>query len=463
MRIHKYSTVGFAVLVAACAGFPRSAGAGTTIPKEEFAARRAVVMKTIGQGIAVIRGAETLASYSRFRQSNDFFYLTGVDVPEASLLLDGKKKTTTLFLPAANRPVEMAEGKRLSPGPEAAAATGIEDVRSASELPAALDKALAGRSGAKKSKDSPGRAIWTPLDGEETFQVSPDSLALQKSVRRSDHFDNRPSREEFFCEQLEKQYPGWPIENLCPKLHEMRHVKSAAEIAAMRRACEITTNGLSEAIRACAPGRFEYELQGIAEGAFLREGAFGAAYMAIVGSGPNSVVIHYADCSRRMEAGEVVVMDFAAEFDYYAADVTRTFPVSGRFSPRQKEVYDVVLKAQAAGIAACKPGSSLLEVNAAARKVIDEAGFGKYWRHAVSHWIGMAVHDVGDYGSKLEPGMVFSVEPGVYIPEESLGVRIEDVVAITADGCEILSASMPKAVADVEALFPATSREASDR
>jgi Xaa-Pro aminopeptidase len=429
--------------------------AGPIFSKEEFAGRRAAVLQRIGNGVAVVRGAETPGSWSRFRQNNDFYYLTGVEVPEACLLMDGESKRVALFLPSSNPAAERIDGKRLSPGPEAAKVTGIEDVRPSAEFVKALDAILSGRTGEPPAEGKPGRAIWTPLDAEETFQVTLDSWAQLRRERKRDPFDDRPSRPEFFASVLAEKYPAWPVENLCRILHEMRLVKSPAEIAAMRRACEITAKGLTEAIRACAPGVFEYELAAVAEGVFLRERAFGPAYRAIVGSGPHSVIIHCEDTSRRMEAGDIVVMDFGAEFDYYAADVTRTFPVSGRFSPRQKEVYEVVLRAQRAALAACMPGSSLQRVNDAARKVIDEAGLGQHWLHPVSHWIGMGVHDVGGRVDSLRPGMVFTVEPGVYIVEEDLGVRIEDVVAITAGGCEILSASMPKTIAEIEALFPA--------
>jgi Xaa-Pro aminopeptidase len=418
----------------------------------ELATRRADVLEAIGPGVAVVRGAEIPGSWTRFRQSNDFLYLTGIEVPEAALILDGKTKKALLFLPPRNAMREWTEGKKLGPGADATAASGIDDVRSNAEFAKALDEILSGGPGANPSDGSRARAIWTPLDPEETFQVTLDSWADLRAERKRDPFDDRPSREEFFAKVLNDKYPAWPVENLSRVVHARRVRKSPAEIAAMRRACEITATGLAEAIRSCAPGRFEYELAGIAEGAFLREGAYGAAYEPIVGSGPNSCVIHYSDCTRRMEDGEIVVMDFAAEYRNYAADVTRTFPVGAKFSPRQREVYEIVLRAQAAAIAACKPGATVSEVNAAARRVVDDAKLGKWWRHGTSHLIGMGVHDVGAFPAKLEPGVALTIEPGVYVDDEHLGVRIEDVAVVTETGCEILSSSMPKTVAEIEAL-----------
>ncbi|MBI1851563.1 MAG: aminopeptidase P N-terminal domain-containing protein [Planctomycetes bacterium] len=431
--------------------------AGPMFTNQEFAGRRAAVFEKIGKGVAIVRGAELPGAWYRFRQSNDFFYLTGVESPEAVLLLDGKSKKTTLFLLPKNPMTESVEGARLSAGPEAEAATGIDDVRPANDFPKALDEILSGRSGEKPSGGDAGRAIWTTLDAEETYLVTLDSWADLRAQRKRDPFDDRPSREDFFAKVLKEKYPAWPVENLSPVLHTMRVRKSPAEVAAMRRACEITAVGLTEAIRACAPGRFEYEIAGIATGAFLREGAYGPAYEPIVGSGPNSCIIHYSDDHRRMEAGDIVVMDYAAEFSNYAADVTRTFPVSSRFTPRQREIYELVLRAQTAALAACKPGATVGEVNGAAKKIVDEAKLGKHWRHGTSHLIGMGVHDVGNFPQKLEPGVALTVEPGVYIGDESLGVRIEDVVVITETGYDLLSASMPKTVAEIEALRGATS------
>jgi Xaa-Pro aminopeptidase len=189
---------------------------------------------------------------------------------------------------------------------------------------------------------------------------------------------------------------------------------------------------------------FEYQLQAVMEYVFRRDGAKRTGFSSIVGSGPNSCVLHYRDSTRRMEEGDLVVVDVGAEVQYYTADVTRTFPVSGKFTPRQREIYEIVLQAQEEAIAAVRPGSTMGEVHRKARQVIDKAGYGRYFLHSTSHWLGMDVHDVGGRGGKLEPGMILTVEPGIYIPEERIGVRIEDDLLVTEEGHLRLSAPLPR-------------------
>jgi Xaa-Pro aminopeptidase len=210
-----------------------------------------------------------------------------------------------------------------------------------------------------------------------------------------------------------------------------------------------------ESMAAVAPGAWEFEPQGLLEGAFLRLGAERPGFASIVGSGPNSVTLHYNANRRQMQAGDLLVMDVGAKWRYYTADVTRTVPVSGRFSPRQREVYQVVLDAQTAAAEAAKPGVTMRELDAIARAVIDERGFGpgrKYFKHGLGHWIGLHVHDVGDYGP-IEPGMLFTIEPGIYIAEENLGVRIEDDYLMTESGAVKLSTGFPSDPDAIESLL----------
>jgi Xaa-Pro aminopeptidase len=205
--------------------------------------------------------------------------------------------------------------------------------------------------------------------------------------------------------------------------------------------------------RRMGPGLFEYQLAATTSYVMLERGCEGNAYDPIVASGPDATVLHYSENSRLMQAGELVLMDVGSECAGYATDITRTVPVSGRFTPRQRELYDAVLGAQKAALAAVKPGATLPQINQIARDYLDSHGrLGQYLNHRVSHGVGLEVHDVPSATSlePLEPGMVITVEPGLYIPEEKIGIRIEDTLVVTADGARVLSAALPKEPEEIE-------------
>jgi Xaa-Pro aminopeptidase len=242
-------------------------------------------------------------------------------------------------------------------------------------------------------------------------------------------------------------------------------VKAETEVALLRKAIDITMEAHREAAGVIAPGVFEYEVEGVLEYTFRRNGAERPAFPSIVGSGPFTTILHYDRNDRQMMDGDLVVVDIGAEYSGYAADVTRTYPVSGRFTDRQREIYQIVLDAQKAALERVRPGVAIggpNGVHAAAARVIAEAGYAEYFIHGTSHYLGLYVHDVGSSGRPLEAGMVLTVEPGIYLPEEGLGVRIEDDVLVTADGCKNLSAGLPRSSADVEA-WMASQREAGPR
>ncbi|MFQ5770634.1 MAG: M24B family metallopeptidase, partial [bacterium] len=215
-----------------------------------------------------------------------------------------------------------------------------------------------------------------------------------------------------------------------------------------------------EAMRSVKPGLYEYQLEAISEYVFKRGGSEYPAFPSIVGSGPNSIVLHYSENRRKMENGDLVVIDIGAEYHGYAADVTRTIPVNGKFTGEQKRIYEIILRAQKQAITAIKPGVPFRDIHKVAKKTIEEAGYGKYFSHGTSHYLGLDAHDVGDYGA-LQPGMVITVEPGIYIPEGSdldkaywnIGIRIEDDVLVTEDGYKILSDKAPKEIDDIEKLM----------
>jgi len=231
----------------------------------------------------------------------------------------------------------------------------------------------------------------------------------------------------------------------------LRQVKSPTEVALLEKAIQMTLKGHQAAARTIAPGVMEFEVEAALEYEFRRNGAERPGFPSIVGSGPFSTVLHYDKSERRMEAGEVVVVDVGAEYAGYSADVTRTYPVSGKFSSRQREIYQIVLEAQKNAISKIKPGVRISDIHQAAMSHIRSKGFEKYFIHGTSHHIGLEVHDVGDTSRPLEPNMVITVEPGIYIPEEQLGIRIEDDVLVTPQGHRLLS-PFPREIAEIEAL-----------
>ncbi|MCI0340663.1 MAG: Xaa-Pro peptidase family protein [Planctomycetales bacterium] len=412
--------------------------------KAEFAARRERVLKTLGeeQAVLILRGnAEAdIAAHQSWRQSSDFYYLAGHDEAGAALVLNptGRRVRDALFVPAKNPDKERWDGPRVGPGPEGAEATGFGNVLPISELddlfPALVED---------KKKFY--------LGGEPTKPKGPHPPEMDLFRRLREHWAliGSPKTVE--------------IAPVGAVIHPLRLVKSPAEIAIYRRAVDITGRGLLEAMRSLEPGQNEGEAEAVIEYAFRRFGAVRCGFDTIVGSGPNSCVLHYVKNTRTMQAGEVVVLDVGAEHGYYTGDVTRTVPVSGTFSPAQREIYEIVYRAQEAAFAASRPGSTLSAVHGAARKVIEDAGFGKFFIHGTAHWIGLDVHDVGGHPfTKLAPGMIHSVEPGIYIPEGTkgvdpkywgIGVRIEDDALVTEGGCENLSAAVPRTVEGIEALM----------
>jgi Xaa-Pro aminopeptidase len=248
------------------------------------------------------------------------------------------------------------------------------------------------------------------------------------------------------------------VPQLTAELAALRQIKDAEEIRRLRTAVAITSEALLEAMADVRPGMHEYEVEATIEYGFRRRGAERLGFPSIVGSGPNGTILHYDENRRRMEEGELVVIDVGAEYGYYSADLTRTLPVSGRFTPRQRRLYDLVLGAQQAAIDSIRPGTSLGTLNQVARLYLrihssdlcGGAACDQYFIHGLSHWLGMNVHDAGSYSRRLEPGMVLTVEPGIYIPAESLGIRIEDVVLVTGNGREVLSDGLPRAAEAVE-------------
>ena len=435
------------------------------LPKEEFAARRARVMERIGDGIAVLQGATETAAYEKFRQSNQFFYLTGVEVPRAILTIDGRTRTSTLYLLPRDERMERSEGPVLTPGVEAATLTGVERVRPRDEFLADV-------------KQLAGRVVYTTFRGETRSAGPPDREAAHAAARATDPWDGRPSREEWFKPKLRERAPTVDIKDLDPVLDAMRLIKSPREVALIREATRISGLGIMEAMRAARPGMYEYELGAVADYVFRRHNAQGVGYYALVAAGTNAAWPHYHASQSRVRDGELVLFDYAPDYKYYTSDVTRMFPINGRFTADQRELYTIYLRLYQALMTSIRPGRPadiLKDVVAKMDAVVASYTFtsAKYREAAVrfvdgfrkradssgqsrrglGHMVGMEVHDVTVPFDELKPGMIFTIEPALTIPDDRVYVRLEDMILITPTGYENLSKEVPVEVADIEKLM----------
>jgi Xaa-Pro aminopeptidase len=406
-------------------------GMGRPVDTAAVAARRRALLARIGRGVALIPAAHErqierdYVQDNDFRQNNTFFYFTGLETQDAWLLLarDHDSTETVLFLPARNPAQERWTGLRLGADSVAARLSGIPLVLPTDSLDGRVHAAL-----------FRARApAFLPLD---------DATREEKRV-------------------VDAAFSGRDVRNLRPLVDSMRLVKDADEVARLRKAVDISVAGHIAAMQAARPGMWEYELEAVVEGTFRRNGADRVGYPSIVGSGPNSTTLHYDVNRRQTRDGDLVVIDAGAEWGQYTADVTRTFPVNGRFTPRQKAIYDLVFATQRAAFEAARPGVLLRDLDQLARTYMRDHSGGlcgdktcdAYFIHGLGHWLGMDVHDVGDYTTPLKAGMVFTLEPGIYLPDESLGVRIEDDVLMTATGPEWLSARAPRTTDEIERLM----------
>ncbi len=405
---------------------------------EVYRERRTALAARLKDGITVVAGAEepeAAGAIHGFRQNENFHYLTGVDEPGAILLLapaqNGKPGSEILFLAARNAKQEQWTGPKLSADdPGAAARTGFAAVMPASSFEPELRRLLPAY-----------RTIHAihPRGNSEACSFERDALNRLKRIA-----------------------PDAGLRDAGPEIARLRQVKSAGEVALIEKALRFTMDAHRAAMQAVRPGVYEYEIAALMKYTWERQGCEGPAFAPIVGSGTFSTVLHYSANSRRMEAGDVVVIDVGAKCGGYTSDITRTLPVSGRFTPRQREIYDIVLGAQRASIAAIRPGMRLdrsgsNSVEKIAWEYINSHGrdrhgqkLGKYFTHGLGHSVGLDVHDAGDRSRPLEAGMVITIEPGIYLPEESFGIRIEDVVLVTAGGARVLTDALPRDPASIE-------------
>ncbi|HEY9646453.1 MAG TPA: aminopeptidase P N-terminal domain-containing protein, partial [Chroococcidiopsis sp.] len=425
----------------------------------EYAQRRDRLMAKIGKGTAIFRSAPMAVMHNdveyNFRQDSDFFYLTGFNEPEAVAVLapHHEEHRFVLFVQPKDLEKETWTGYRV---------------------------------GVEAAKERFGADVVYPIN--ELAEKLPQYL--QKSDRIYYHLGRDRSFNETILGQWQSLMRTYPkqgygptaIEDPAPVLHSLRQIKSEAELDLMRTAAAIAVDAHNRARAIAQPGRYEYEIQAEIEHTFRRRGAQGPAYPSIVASGANACVLHYTENTRQMQDGELLLIDAGCAFDYYNSDITRTFPINGKFSAEQKALYEIVLQAQLEAIAQVQPGNpyssihdtavrvivdGLLDLGllqGSAEDIIKEAKYKPFYMHKTGHWLGLDVHDVGVYQHgdtphNFEPGQITTVEPGIYIspyikpvegqPEveprwHGIGIRIEDDVLVTATGHEVLTDGVPK-------------------
>ncbi|HEB78534.1 MAG TPA: Xaa-Pro aminopeptidase [Methylothermaceae bacterium] len=432
---------------------------------EVFARRRAEFLSRIGEDSVAVLAAAPAKARSRdveypYRQDSDFYYLTGFPEPEAvAVFIPGRKKGQFILFCREYDPQKAIWEGHHAGLKGARKQYGADEAHAIDDIDKIMPELLADR-----------RRLHCGLGRDVEFDRK--LLGWIDSVKKRARAGVRAPEELVDFDRV---------------LHEMRLIKGQEELAAMRRAAEISAKAHRRAMQMCRPGMYEYQIEAEIVHEFMRHGARYPAYPSIVASGENACVLHYTDNNSQLAEGDLILIDAGAEFDCYAADVTRTFPVNGRFSPPQKALYELVLEAQLAAIDQVKPGNHWNAPHEAAVRVlpkglirmglldgrlsrlIKKEAYKDFYMHRTGHWLGMDVHDVGDYKvngewRELQPGMVLTVEPGLYISRKNkhvskrwrgIGIRIEDDVLVTESGCEVLTAAVPKTIAEIEALMEA--------
>ncbi len=441
-----YSYRGSCLLLLALGFFCVSAQARFRQPNEEYQARRAKLRAMVGAPVVIFgyTGHEDASEVAVFFQEPHFYYLTGHDQPGAVLLLipdrSGKSAADSpatsreiLYLPARDPAQEIWEGPKIGPNdPGVAEKIGFQTVEPLEKLKGDL---------ANLAKSYKTFYTLMPPEHEEGYPHLTESVAAIRAA-----------------------IPHATLKDVAPQLDAMRQVKSPGELALMQKAIDLSIDAHFDAMRTMRPGLFEYQVAARMKEIHEWGGCEREAYAPIVGAGFNSTVLHYSVLDDQIKDGDVEVIDVGGEYGGYAADITRTLPANGKFTPRQREIYDIVLGAQNAALAAVKPGAVLYGGKDSLQQIVtdyinthghDKEGrtLGRYYPHGVSHHLGLDVHDPGDRNRPLDPGMVVTVEPGIYIPEENLGVRIEDDVLVTKDGSKLLTARLPRTADEIEKIM----------
>jgi Xaa-Pro aminopeptidase len=417
-------------------------------------------MGEMGQGIAILAGATEVPGFDPFRQNNDFYYLCGVEVPHAYLTLDASNGHSVLYLPPRNASHEESDGPSLSAEDSefVRQRTGIEEVRPISQVTRDLT-ALSG-------------SVWLMRAPGEGYRQCQDTLRHYHAALAADPLDGRLSRETHLLARIGQLSPRAEFRDLAPIVHRMRLNKSPAEIEVMRKAARLTALACIEAMKATRVGVFEFQLAAVADYLFQVNGAQGAGYRPIIATGANINMMHYWRNNTALCDGDLVLFDYAPDYNYYTSDIGRMWPVNGKYSPLQRELYGFVLSYHALLLSLIQAGPTkdqiLAEAAERARPLVESTRWSKpiYQSAAIklleskrplSHGVGMSVHEAAQWASRpIEPGLIFAVDPELVIPEEKLYIRVEDTVLVTESGIENLTAACPREMDDVERLMSET-------
>lgn len=454
---------------------------------DDLVARRARLMERFGPDTMVVLHSAPARTYSadvdyEYHQDSNLYYLTGITQDDTILVLmpGNATRRELLFIKDRNPEREHWTG-RLLDRDEARERTGIATVLSAASFDAFIGGVLS-QAGYASTVDMKEAAAFFGALGEGRAKLA---VPLGQSASGT-----APTRGQAFLRRLRDRYVGYTAVDAAPALKALRMVKTPYELTQLTRATDISAEAQMAGMRAAAPGVFEYQVKAAIEAVHRSRGAVSWAYPSIVGSGPNATILHYPEADRQMEPGDLLLVDAAANYGYQASDITRTYPVSGTFTPVQRDIYEVVLHAQEEAIKVAKPGATLTTIHDRTVEVLKEGmlklglitdatgqQFSMWYTHGTSHFIGLDVHDVGSRNDELKPGMTFTIEPGLYIRQSvldnlpktpanlelvakiqaavtkynNIGVRIEDSFVMEADGVRNLSSAVPKHIADVEA------------
>ncbi len=436
----------------------------TDFPAEEFQTRWNKIYDSIGpNAVALLQGAASEGGFTFPRQSNEFYYLSGIETPHSYLLLDARTRSSTLFLPPRNRRLEQSEGRVLS----------ADDVDLARRITGATNVISTAAMQGEWLGTQPPVSIYTMMTPAEGTADQRNELLSRNTSISLDPWDGRVSREHHLAGLLRSRYPRAKVEDLTPILDGLRSLKSAREIALIKKASQIAAWGLIEAMKTTRPGLFEYHLDAAARYQYLINGSRLEGYRSIVAAGTANIWnAHYYRNNSELKSGDLILLDFAPDYHYYTSDITRMWPVSGKFSPVQRELLGFVLEYRDVVISKVRPGVTtkqiLKESATAMEPVFSRWKFSKpiYEKAAhvlvetgggvLSHPVGLAVHDDGPYSrGPLEVGHVFSIDPQLRVPEENLYIRYEDVVVVTTAGCENFTGFLASKLEDIEKLVGA--------
>lgn len=415
--------------------------------KSEYAARRARLFEKIPDGIVVLCAAREQLYPIKFRQAPDFYYLTGIEEPNAILVLVGANKTSFLFVPTRTESQLRVAGPGIWQVDKAEAVYGLTAIRPPEEFLPMLPFL------ARNAKH-----LFMPIHSQGNVQNAGEELDFKELVEMVNPILRAHPESKQTIAMIHPLVPQLALKDLNPLVDEMRWIKSPYEIELMRKSCQIGAEGVKEAMRGTRPGMYEYELEAAAKYVYTKLGARGDAFSPIVASGPNTLIWHYSANNRQMKDGEVVYMDYGADYEYYTSDVTRTWPVSGRFSAEQEKMYRCILEVRDTVIAAMKPGVTISRLKEIAEEVYKRHGFLKEFQAVgryIGHTVGISVHDVfpADRDRPFEAGVVYNVEPILEIPEKKIHLRLEDTVLITPKGAENMTAGAPAGVEEIYALI----------